>query len=230
MTYRLKNLLIAMVAMGAVSAVTTSAAYAVPEFHFHETLTTLTVNEDGTSKTGHQVIDFGDNGGFTCNKMSAHATTSAKTTTQITVENISYSGRGCVWLGDPSAKVFMNGCHYLLTSSGGGIKNSMETGQLHIQCPAGKVIEFTIAGVCTATVSAQTPPGTNQITFHNIGTTSDNSTQITVEPTVTGISYTVTGAGCVKTGAFNNGEYTTGNWLMTGEKHGTSTMSSAWWG
>lgn len=229
MTHRLKVLFLAVIAVGAVSAISASAAYAAPEFHSHLEKTTLTVQQDGPGtaldKTGHQVFDFGENGAFTCRTISADATTSTKTTTEITVTNIVYGG--CTFLGSPST-INMNGCHFLLTSSGGGIKNGMETGQLHIQCPVGSSITWGIA-TCTVTMPAQTPHGpSNKLTFHNIGSTVDSTTEITVEPTVEGITGSAAGAGCIKTGAFS-GQITTGNWRITGEVDGMATMTSVWW-
>lgn len=229
MAHRLKTLFIAVMAVAAVSAVSASAAYAVPEFHSDSPNTTLTIKQDGPGtaldKTGHQVFDAGENGAITCRTITADADTTASTTTQITVTNIVYAN--CTFLGSP-ATVNMNGCDYLFTSSGGGVRNAMETGQVHVQCPVGSSIVFGIA-TCSVTVPGQTPHGpTNSITFHNIGLTSNNTTETTVEPLVEGITGNAAGAGCVKTGAIS-GTYTTGNALVTGDVTGTATMTAVWW-
>lgn len=68
MAHRFKAIFIATMAMAALGAVAAPAVQAVPEFHSHETKTTLTVRQDGTGKTAHQVIDLGANGGITCKK------------------------------------------------------------------------------------------------------------------------------------------------------------------
>jgi hypothetical protein len=213
MIHRLKVLFIATMALAAVSAVAASVARAVPLFHSHETLTTITAEEDGTGKTAHQVLDFGANEGITCKQISAEATTSENTVTEITVKNIVYSE--C--FSSVTAFVNMNGCHYLFTSHG----------LLHIQCPAGKEIEFGVPG-CTVKVPPQTPTG-GGVTFHNIGSTDANTTEVTVEANVTGIHFSSVGPFCIFVGSGTNGEYTTGNAIVTGEKDGTTTMTPVWW-
>jgi hypothetical protein len=214
MAHRLKTLFVAMAALAAVSAFAASAAYAVPLFHSHQTLTTITAEEDGTGKTAHQVFDAGANEGITCKKISANATTSEETVTEITVKNIAYSE--CTFLG-LAATVSMNGCHYLFTSHG----------IVHVECPANQKIEFSVPG-CTVQVPPQTPTG-GGVTFHNIGSTDANTTEVTVEANVTGIHFSSTGPICIFVGSGTNGEYTTGNAIVTGEKDGTTTMTPIWW-
>jgi len=117
----------------------------------------------------------------------------------------------------------MNGCTYTLTSSGG----APNPGRISIDCPAGKVIEVT--GPCLLKIGSQGP--LNSIRYHNIGSTASNTTEVTVEPNVTGIHYEASGAGCVKTGTGTDGAFTTGNTVVTGEvdQPTAGAMTSIWW-
>jgi hypothetical protein len=227
MIHRLKALLLAAMAVMAVSAVAASAAQAVPLFHSDESSTTVTARQDGTGKTAHQVFDAGVGQTITCETLSGEASVTESTVTTIQVGNIAYGG--CSFLGTISGVfVNMHGCEYTLTSDGGpATAGGATSGQVTIDCPAGNEIEFGISGVCIVKVPPQGPK--NEIMYHNIGSTATNTTEVTVEPNVTGITRTATGVGCTSPGTASDGEYTTGNAIATGEQPGTQTMVPVWW-
>ena len=222
MTHRIKVLLLAMMAMMAMGAISASGAHAVTEFHSHLEKTTLTASQDGTGKTAHQVFDAGQAASITCQTVSGHATTSLKTVTTVQLTNIVYGG-DCTYSTGGGATIDMNGCSYTFLSHGG----APNPGRVTIDCPVGSKIEVT--GPCLVKIGAQGP--LNSLKYHNIGSTADNTTQVTVEPNVTGIHYEASGIGCVKTGTGTDGAYTTGNAVVTGEVDQLSggAMTSVWW-
>lgn len=63
---------------------------------------------------------------------------------------------------------------------------------VRIECAAGSSIEVVIPGICTLKIGAQTPG--NGVHYANLG--SGTSRRITATTTITGISYTKTGAFC----------------------------------
>jgi hypothetical protein len=68
---------------------------------------------------------------------------------------------------------------------------------------------------CDVVVPAQT--GLSGVRYHPF----NGETEVTFEPHVTGIAYTATGPGCPATGHFSNGDYTTGNVVITAEQGGS---------
>ena len=66
------------------------------------------------------------------------------------------------------------------------------------------------------------------MTFHNV-TNASGSKEITVEPHISSITYTAVGSGCPETGTKTDGNYTTGNFLITGEIPGTQAMGNLTW-
>jgi hypothetical protein len=201
----------ALLAFGALA----SSAQAVTSISKPAEAITLTVTPDGSTTTSHQVFDAGANGAqsITCNSVTGESTIAGTATSFTTAlaTNIVYST--CSFIGQP-AEVKMNGCKYDL-----GINASNEGNVAISGCNAGQKIEFFLKeGDCKVTVGEQS--GKTRITYHN-----PNANEVTVEPHVTGIVFSAAGADCLQTGTnLTTGNYTTGNFLLTAEKDGTSTM------
>jgi hypothetical protein len=112
-----------------------------------------------------------------------------------------------------TATVNMNGCGYTFTA--GETLNAMETtaGEIHVTCPAGKVISVSVAGLCTVEVPAQTIKGGHTVYRTITGAVN----HVTAEATVSGITYDQTGIFCPNGGTkhASNGTYT-GKITITG--------------
>jgi hypothetical protein len=220
MIRNLKVLLAAAMALAALGAIAASGASAA-EYHCTVEPCRFTLKPDGTAKTAHHVfVVKGDNGAtpvsgsFTCENLAGTGLSNTKTTKELTVEGLNYTG--CTIVGTP-VKVHMNGCDYHFVATPSSVT---------IKCPAGKQIELTIesAGVlkCTVDVPAQGP--LTGITYHDASVVTPK-TEVTVETLVkdiTGINATpAAGGSCIPFLGFNGlateGEYTTGNTIITGE-------------
>jgi len=101
-----------------------------------------------------------------------------------------------------NAIVDMNGCHYLLTT----------TGQVHLECNTGlgSAIEVT-APLCVITFHPQT---ISSVDYQNMG--SGTTREVKLTWTATGVNYTQTGVCPGGTGGFSNGT-ASGSILFTGE-------------
>ncbi|HWL49356.1 MAG TPA: hypothetical protein VNT92_05720 [Acidimicrobiia bacterium] len=169
MIRNLKALGLAVVAVFAMSALTASAAMAgTTSFHSNADHTTITGEQEGTNT-------FSVNAGtIHCSTATFSGTSSATTTQEITIAP-SYSGCKitAITLETVEATVDMNGCHYLLTSSG----------QVHVTCPSAPI--RVTSPICTVTVHPQT---VNSVDYTNTG--SGTTTATTVESTASSIKYT----------------------------------------
>jgi len=238
MSHNFKALLGATMVMVAFSATNAVVAQATEKFHCSVEPCALTLEPDGATTTAHHVFIVknagGESGSFTCSSLAGDATTTTKTTEEITTTALAYGGT-CKINGVTSFNVRMNECDYLFTSkieaggTGGGAT-------IHIQCPTAKHIEIENIGTgCIFEVTPQTLRGAH---YHSIGTPGTGSTETTVEARVstaasgTGVAVEVAkeGTGCVpksKVGETLTGEYTTGNTLVTAEKDDTGV--EGWW-
>ena len=214
MTRNLKIVGMAALACLALSAVVASAAQAAVEFHkpAGEEIR-LTVTPDGAGATAHQVFDAAG-ASITCPDVSGETLLAAaeNTSPTITAEKIQYPAAGsaaCKFVGQ-SATVNMKECDYKFTAAAPGTPGA--NAAVEVKCKnAGEEIEFKVPNpVCTVTVPPQVLAG---VTYHNNAAKSE----VTVEAHVAGISYTAAGAGCPEVGAKVNGNYTTGNFIVTGE-------------
>ncbi len=217
MIRNLKVPMLAAMAVAALSAVGASSAQAV-EFHCSVKPCTVTVKQDGTGKTAHQVFESNlpkQILPITCKAVQAEATAEKQTEASLTFQNVVYTE--CEFLG-VAATVEMSECDYLFSAAG----------EVQIKCPEGKQIAFEAAG-CVVHVPAQGP--LKGITYHNIPEeTSQN--EVTVSTAVKGIQSQATGAGCPEVGESKGGEYTTGNTIATGETDPPSSEvehANAWW-
>jgi len=108
-------------------------------------------------------------------------------------------GNNCVAFGFANAHVKTNGCTYTFTTptvvSPGVV--TWHGSQVHLECPAGKVIEITPtsfgASVCTETIEPQTPTSGHVVGRNVAGSV---PMDITLEITLTGIHYIGHGAPC----------------------------------
>ena len=220
MTRNLKALLVSAMAVLALGGMASTAAQAA-EFHSEAGETTLTLKTDGTGKTSHQVIDYAG-ATVTCAGLSGHGLVTTPTATTVTLD-VNYYGP-CTFIGQ-SLSISMGSCDYTITSHGTFSITDATGGS----CAANPITYTVPSPPCTVTMS--NAGGANQnkhhVKFHNLG--SGSSREVTLEPTVTGISYTATGSGCPIAGSASNGEFTTGNVIVTGEVKNGTTMVGVWW-
>jgi len=197
------------------------ASAAAVTFHASAEPITITVSSDGTGKTAHQVFDIA-NWPMTCAGMKAQATVSSgKTFGDWKTETASYlpvEKGACLFGGAPViAPPTMEGCSYRFHASG----------TFDVECPAGKAIDYFTSPPlgCELTIPAQT--NVSKVGYHNIEVAGTKA--ITMEINVSNLSYVATGMGCgVEAGVHNDGEYTTGNVVLTAESPATGAPVPLW--
>jgi len=202
MTHNLKAFGLAVMAMFAMTAVAASAAQAV-EFHSEAAETVLTAKNEAGSNS---VFDAAG-ASISCTGATFTGKQTTATSTEVTVTP-AYTG--CTFLGVP-VTVKINGCEYKFHSSG----------VVDVVGAACTGITFEGAG-CKVTVGKQN--GLKEVTYTNLG--SGTGREVTVTPHVTGISYKSEGL-CPKSGTFADGNYTSGNAIVTGE-NATGGMVGIW--
>jgi len=202
---RIGVLALALAAIAALFATSATSASAAQVFHSASAPVKVTTTADGTGKNSHHVLDAAG-GSVTCTGFTGEAEQNSTDATSIAFSSVAYSN--CTFLGQ-AATVSMNECTYVLQAAG----------TLDISCPAGKEITISTTLVpCDVKVPPQT--GLSNVSYSNIA----SSTEVTASPSVTGVKYTASGPGCPLTGSFTNGNYTTGNVILTAEQPFTSTM------
>jgi hypothetical protein len=204
----------ALVASGALGISRVQAA----EFHCSVEPCRVTLKPDGEvpSKTAHQVFILSSGASefsLTCEKVSAEATSLTKTTSELTLTNISYT---C-----SNFTMRMNGCAYRITASG----------TTTIICPEGKSIELVINNIfteCIYTIPSQGPLG--NVTYHDVEP--KKKEQITVESHLGEVKLILDG-GQAKCGLNPEQEpklqVTTGNTILTSETDPGGVMANLWW-
>jgi len=224
MIRNIKALGLAVVAMLAMSALVASAAQAEP-------ITTQKLTAGAgvsypvtlTGGAGVGVEKFTTEAGTVECASSYHATLAAASTTLTATPTYT----SCKAFGFLSATVVNDGCAYLFHLT---TKTGADSYQAHadvVDCEAGEGKGFTItASTCKATVAAQTELTTVDIV--NMTNTPTSVNDITLQPTVTGIKYTVTqdGFACPfnGTGAKTGGTYTSTEPItVTAEESGKTT-------
>jgi hypothetical protein len=218
MNFRLKTLMAAAIALVALGVGTSTAQAA--EFHCSVQPCRYTMKTDGTGKTGHNVLILESLGttesvSLTCNEISGSAVSATKTTSQLTVENIAYTG--CTVNGSAGVEFVMNSCDYRFASSG-----TMSI----VGCNAGKKIEIKLAAGGVYTIGEQGPLA--GVTYHTIGTTPNRETTASTDShgSVTNCDGTL--AQCLANpGAIVQFTYTTGNIIFKGESEG-GVMADQW--
>jgi len=209
--------------LGLAAVLSLFAAFSAPgaqavEFHCSVEPCKLTARADGTGKTAHHVFIIKKgvaSGNMTCNGITAEGVSGVKTFAEFTLINVNYGAPGSCNFASGAGTVAMNGCDYLFN-----IATAMK-----IKCPENAEIEMS-GGGCLVKIPPQTPAGGGG-TYTNLG----GKTEITLTLALTGISGNA-GAGCGPilgfVGAFTEGEYTTGNTIVTGETE-PGVMASFWW-
>ncbi len=222
MLRNLKALALAVVVLTAVGSGTAATAQAFPLFHSELTETTVTSTADGAGAATHHVIDVAG-APLTCASASFDGLQTAKTVSELTV-SATYSK--CTYLGLATA-VVMGGCNFVFHANGEmdivskpGKNCSTEPISWEVGAP-----EIEIS--CEIRIFPQT--GRKGLSFHNIkpGTVEE----MTMEMKVTGIKYVAIAEneGCKEEGEFANGEYETGNTILTGAKPGGGAMTNYKW-
>jgi hypothetical protein len=223
MIRNLKILIAAAMALAALGAISAGGASAA-EYHCTVEPCRVTLKPDGTGKTTHQVFILkGKNGAgeavsgsFTCNELDGTGLANTKTTKELTITGATPTG--CSIAGTPTT-IDMNGCDSLFIAG--------PPSTVTIKCPAGKQIESTIlsAGVLKCTIDTPAQGPLTGVTYHDANTGGVPKTELTIETLikdVTGINATpAAGGSCIPYVGFNGlateGEYTTGNTIVTGE-------------
>jgi hypothetical protein len=212
----LTGVALAVAAFGAISASGAQAA----KFHCSVSPCRLTLRPDGTGTTAHHVLIIKKgpfSASFTCKKLEGEAVLEVKEATSAKFNNIAY--KECSVAGSAST----------IDTAGCGYKIFSESEQVNLECESGKDIQITV-GPCTITIQGQILTG---VRSHNIGKESETTTEITTEVLLKGISGSV-GASCkgvlgFENEAFTEGEYTTGNTIVTGETSPGGVMANTWW-
>lgn len=207
----LRNLkLLGLAAMAALAVGTMGSATAqAATFTSEAGSTTVISTQDGTGKTAHHVIDAAG-ANLTCAQQAANASWIGQAIIGIRL----FVGMSLCSAVGQTATVNMNGCSFELEAAG----------NMDIICPEGKGITYSAPNpVCDVVIPAQANKGT--VTYTNVETA--GSKEITVSPNVADLKYTATGAGCPEAGTFENGTYTTGNYLLTGQDHAGNTIDIA---
>jgi hypothetical protein len=240
----LKTLTLAMLALVALGATVSSAAQGAARFTVEgagaadeTTLTVLKDDEGGTKpKTAHHVFDFYNAAkttelSLTCNELTADGTVVGPEQTDITLVTPAFEGGGTVFpkctLAGQDITLENKGCNFTLQATG-TFEITSETNTAGNKCAHGeKPIVFAIPN-CKIEIGAQTL--VNKLRYHNLAgglITVETPTGAVGDPFLE-FTYNATGATC-PFGTLNNGQYTTGNTLITGEKKGTNTMVNLKW-
>jgi hypothetical protein len=209
---RLKVIVLALLAVFAMSAVVASSAFAEgteDEFEFTGTAATWT----GTNPAGNNHVFEGNAGTVSCSKdeFKGEVPTGRKATT-VNANVIKYEN--CTAFGFIGAKVTVTNCEYHFHGAGAVGKGPTDLepestdkkheSQIDLDSVVGKVCSITISvsGTnCVITFKPQT--NLSKITYFN-----KTATELEIEAAVTGIAYTQTGSQCTGgTGNFTNGKY-----------------------
>ncbi len=172
--------------------------------------TTLTMAKDGLGKTAHQVFDIrkADGSGvlsLTCEEIAGDATAEGPEVEDLAFQTPALQGT-CNFAGQ-FITVQNTGCNFTLAAS--GLLHIVDDGANN--CEHGqKSIHYENTNLnCKVEIAAQTISG---VKFHNL----EDGT-ITVEQPNLAFSYNASGSGCPY-GTTSNGQATTGNFLIKGEK------------
>jgi hypothetical protein len=196
--------------------------------------TTFTVLPDGSGKTAHQVFEIRKADGtgalpITCNGVTGEGTVEGTSFTDVTVATPKF-GEGCTFLGQ-SVVVENTGCNFIYTADG-TLHITSEFAAAPNTCNHGeKPIEWKTAAPleCKVEIGAQT---LNGVKYHNLNAAGEAvetyGQTVTVEQKELGLQYNATGKDCPY-GTTSNGLFTTGNFILTGELDGTSTMDNVSW-
>jgi len=242
MIRNLKVLIAAAMALAAFGAFSASAHAAEELFHCSVEPCTLTLAPDeatGTTTAHHVFTVKGEtNAGakgvtvsYTCEKLSGEATSSSKTSTEITFTNLKYTnGAGlqkCKVGASETVTSNFTSCDFNFKSAGG----ATSTAQVHLLCTtAGDAIDINMNGVTCIKV---TPFTTTGIGLHDAGVAEEVLTATTSITFPKG-SVDLVNVGNVNCAALNlkaieEVKYTTGNTLIKAETDSpTPTAAKVW--
>jgi hypothetical protein len=244
MIRNLKALMLAMLALAALGAVVSSAAQAAPKFTVEgagatdaTTLTLFKDDEGGTKpKTAHQVFDIYNKEktvelSITCNEVTGDGVVVGPEQTDVTIVTPAFEGGGTVFpkcsFAGQDVTVENKGCNLTFQATG-TVEIVSENNTAGNKCAHGeKPIVFAIPN-CTVEVGVQTV--VNKVRYHNLAgglITVETPTGAVGDPFLE-LTYNATGTTC-PFGTLSNGQYTTGNTIVTGEKQGTTTMVNLKW-
>jgi hypothetical protein len=244
MIRNLKTLTLAMLALAALGATVSSAAQGAARFTVEgagaaeeTTLTVLKDDEGGTKpKTAHQVIDFYNAAktvelSLTCGELTGDGVVVGPEQTDVTIVTPAFEGGGtvspkCSFAGQ-DITLENKGCNFTLQATG-TFEITSENNTAGNKCAHGeKPFVFGFPN-CTVEIGAQTL--VNKVRYKNLAgglITIETPTGAVGDPFLE-FTYNAFGSAC-PFGTLSNGQYTTGNTLITGEKKGTNTMVNLKW-
>lgn len=191
----LRILGLSVVAIFTVSAVTASAALAVPQFHTEMEDTTLTGSQ-GLNLANILTFDLGE---MKCKVVKFDGTQQPEVATTLTLKP---TYEECKLAGE-NAKVTPNGCGYLFHL---GENTETLEAKMDIECPDAKKIEIDTPE-CKITIPPQA--GLGSVKFTNEG--AEATRAIIADLNIAGFHYVEDGAGCA------NPEEATANGTYSGE-------------
>jgi hypothetical protein len=217
MIRKFKGVTLAFVAILAMSAFVASAAQAI----------TITSSSYPQTVTG-SASGIGEHfkteaGSVECKESSYHGVLNEASS----VLEVTPTYTGCTaFFGFAAATIHHNGCKYQFTGTEHDPISAIFTAHVAVKCPAGKAIEIT-AGTCRATVGEAGNGSLTTVDITNMHTASPPD--ITVKPTVKGITYNVTqdGFGCPfsGTGHRSTGEYTSSGYITVTAPGGLTVIT-----
>jgi hypothetical protein len=197
----LKLLGLALTAVLALAAMATPSAWAVDVF---------TVPSEDTTMSGFggpAIISFAGSHDLECSHtffeitikktgQSEVKTTKVKDTGQTPVPKETENPM-CEWAPLGGATADFNGCEYVFTGNTTGSAEGKTDATMWIACPESKKIVFTNS-MCTIEIPAQTPTS-GGVSYTN-GTGQNGKADITLIMTVSGLTYSTSGAFCALVG------------------------------
>lgn len=213
MIRNLRTLGLALIAVLAMGAMVASAAQAEETgiFEWEEGTTLLTGTAEPVANGGTQIFTI--LGGLTVQCDQVHAdvnvTTTESPSSTLTTTGLTYndSSKGedkCRGPLGTSPKIEMNGCQYLF-HAGETVSEHETQGDVTIECPVGKQIVINGAG-CVVTVPGGQTVG--PVDYQTITGTGGAKDDVTIKPTVTGITYSTSGFLCGSHSDETDGTYT----------------------
>jgi hypothetical protein len=241
MIRNLKVLLAVAMALAAFGALSTTAHAAEELFHCSVEPCTATLLPDGEvgTTTAHQVfvLKGKTSGGaeasasFTCNRIDGQATTSTKTTNELTFTNLRLTNSAgeekCKIGASETLRFDFNSCDYKFTSTGG----AADKAEVHLLCTTvGDGITMTINGTECLKITPTTATG---IGYKILGTEPNRTVTATVNAAVPNGALdlkNVGNANCAALGlaSTTGATYTTGNTVITGETDPGGVMADFW--
>jgi len=239
MIRNLKVLIAAAMALMAFGALSATAHAAEEKFHCSVEPCRATLAPDeavGTTTAHHVFVLKGKKNGveasasFTCNQLTGEATSSTKTTSELTFTNLVYKNSAgevkCKVGAAESVVVNFTSCDYNFKSTGG----STASAQVGLLCTtAGDGIDINIAGVLCYKVTPFTATG---LGYKTVGTEALKNRLVTATANVTVPAASVDAPGKGNANCpldeVSSAVYTTGNTLVKAETDPGGVAAEAW--